>query len=299
MTSASSILLTGGTGYLGSNLLRHLVRGGHHVTLLKRSFSNCTRIAEYVPFVKSYDLNVTSLEQIFGENQFDCVLHCATNYGRREESAGNIIAANLLLPLQLLELSVSHKVKTFINTDTLLDKRVSAYSLSKRQFVSWLEHFSTGLSCINVALEHFYGPFDDDSKFASHIVHSLIKNVETIDLTLGEQKRDFVYIDDVVAAFIKIIEFSASASKGFHSFEVGSGTLIRIRDFAELARTISGNTKTVLNFGALPYRTNEVMVSKVDISSLAALGWQAQVSVREGLIRTFAAERELQNRCGI
>ena len=56
--------------------------------------------------------------------------------------------------------------------------------------------FENGL-CINIGLEHFYGPNDDDSKFVSYIIHNLLNEVEKIDLTKGKQKRYFIYIDDV------------------------------------------------------------------------------------------------------
>jgi predicted glycosyltransferase involved in capsule biosynthesis len=71
------------------------------------------------------------------------------------------------MPLQLLELGKKTRVNCFINTDTILDKRVSYYSLSKNQFREWLELYAKEMICLNVALEHFYGPYDDNTKFVS------------------------------------------------------------------------------------------------------------------------------------
>ncbi len=187
-----------------------------------------------------------------------------------------------------------HRVHSFINTDTILDKRVSHYSLSKKHFVDWLEHFSGGMVCCNVSLEHFYGPFDDPSKFVMGIILDLLNGVEQIDLTAGEQRRDFIYIDDVVDAFMKIVEFSRLAAPALHRFEVGTNQQIAIKEFVLLAREITGNRSTRLNFGALSYRKHEVMESRVDTKALRELGWLPRVALSEGLARMIDVERGRQ-----
>ena len=59
---------------------------------------------------------------------------------------------------------------------------------------------------INMRLEHFYGPGDADSKFTAHVMNSCLRNVPELKLTLGEQRRDFFYIEDVVSAYLIILE---------------------------------------------------------------------------------------------
>ena len=62
--------------------------------------------------------------------------------GFEEENSSNTIYPNLILPLQLLDLAKKYSVKSFINTDTILNKNISSYTLSKDQFVDWLKFFS-------------------------------------------------------------------------------------------------------------------------------------------------------------
>jgi nucleoside-diphosphate-sugar epimerase len=204
---AKTILLTGGTGFLGSNLLRRLKADGAKVLLLKRSSSNPWRISSELGDCQFYNADETPLEQIFKDHRIDLVIHCATNYGRSQVAVTDILQANLTLPLHLLQLSAQNGVSAFVNTDTILDKGVSAYSLSKKQFSDWLGVFSDRLLCVNVAIEHFFGPGDDPSKFVSSMVKRMISGDPEIELSPGTQKRDFIYIDDVVAAFEKIIVF--------------------------------------------------------------------------------------------
>ena len=289
----TNILLTGGTGFLGSALLRAITdRQDTIVTVLKRSTSRLDRVTDLFQSgkIKWIDLDKTDLPELFGENHFDIILHCATNYGRGKRSILDTASANLMLPLTLLQLGIEHGVKTFINTDTIIDKRVNEYSLSKKQFLEWLQNSAARIQCVNVALEHFYGPFDDESKFTTMIFRKLMRQESLIDLTPGDQKRHFIYIDDVVRAFCLILCSLDALPSGFSSFEVSTEESISIKDFVNLSKSITGNTVTRLDFGAVPYRANELMDSKTDISALKALGWRPEVSLEKGIQLTIEKE---------
>jgi nucleoside-diphosphate-sugar epimerase len=211
-------------------------------------------------------------------------------------TAANVVETNLILPLRLLQLAAEHGTRAFVNSDTILDPRISNYSLSKRQFVDWMRHLSSRLACVNVALEHFYGPGDDPSKFVTGVIRDLVRAVDSIALTPGDQKRDFIHVDDAVEAFCRIVTFALGAAAGFYPFEVGTSELHTIREFVERVHRLAGSPRTVLGFGALPYRENEVMSSHVDTSALRGLGWTPRVSLEDGLRMTIEAERKSVNR---
>ena len=292
MHETKTILITGATGFLGSNLLKRLIRENYQIILLMRSSSNPERISDVLGKVARYNADETDLTQIFDNHSIDTILHCATSYGRKEVSPLALLETNLFLPLKLLQLGSKYATSCFINTDTILDKRVSHYSLSKCQFKDWLKTYARDMICVNVALEHFYGPYDDETKFVTYIIRSLINAVDAIDLTRGEQKRDFIYIDDVVDAFMRIIKHSGSLRNGYFSYEIGSSQTIEIREFVTMVKRLALNTHTHLNFGALPYRENEIMESMVDISNIQKLGWEPLYSIEEGLNKTISLEKE-------
>ncbi len=112
--------------------------------------------------------------------------------------------------------------------------------------------------------------FDNKTKFATYIIKSLLEGVEKIDLTKGEQKRYFIYIDDVVEAFLVILKNIKELDESFTPFEVSTENSVSIQDFILLAKKITDNKNTKLNFGAIPYRENELMDCKTDISNLKA-----------------------------
>ncbi|MFA6547738.1 MAG: NAD(P)-dependent oxidoreductase [Candidatus Magasanikbacteria bacterium] len=288
---AKTILITGGTGFLGSNLLRRLILNKYKVILLKRSYSNTHRIDDVLSNVKYYNIDQVDLSVVFKDQPIDVVLHCATDYGRKQSLPLQVIEANLILPLKLLELGKENKVKCFINTDTILDKRVSHYSLSKAQFIDWLKTYQDDIVCVNMALEHFYGPGDDKTKFVSNIFDSLLNKVKSINLTKGEQQRDFVYIDDVVDAFMLVIKNLTNNADGFFHYEIGTNKLISIRWLVETIKELSNNHVTELNFGALPYRENEVMQSVSDTIAIKHLGWVPNYDIKRGLEKMLLIER--------
>ena len=288
----AKILITGGNGFLGSNLVNKISKKNYSLYLLVRDKSDISRL-KLNKKIKLFKLKKENLEIFFIKNKFDLIIHCATNYGIQEDNSSNTIYPNLLLPLQLLDFAKKYSVKSFINTDTILNKNISSYTLSKNQFVDWLKLFSKFLNCYNVKLEHFYGPKDNNNKFVISTICRLLRQEDKIQFTKGSQKRDFVYISDVVSALEKIILFALKNNKNnlkhfnFKTFEIGTGRQISIKSFIFLIAKLIGNNRTRLEFGKLPFRKNEIMNVKVDLKNIQKLGWKSRIKLEHGLTKTI------------
>ncbi len=289
------ILLTGATGFFGSHLLEALLTQSYDVVILKRSFSDTWRINHLLADVESYDVDHVSLETPFRENKINVVIHTATDYGRNDDAASKIVDTNLLFPLRLLELSSLFKADvflntdTFFNTDTLCYKYLNNYALSKKHFAEWLKSFCEceKIRGINLRIEHMYGPRDHQNKFVNWLLKQLLKNVEQIPLTRGEQMRDFIYVSDVVSAYLLLI-MHQDRLPFFSQFEVGTGRAVSIRDFVlkmkeAVSRASGKDITTRLDFGALPYRLGEPMECKADIAGLTEIGWEPKVPIDKGI----------------
>lgn len=287
------IVLTGATGFLGSNLLGKLLADGYEVAAIVRTNSNLHRIEKWIDHknIKLYNIEKINLSLIFEENKVNAIVHTATEYGRGEGAISKILEPNLILPIRLIELGIEHKAACFINTDSYFNKVGSSYSnllnysLSKKSLLVWLQQLSNRIRVINVTLEHMYGPWDSRSKFVENLIQEIaVERISRVHLTHGHQKRDFVYVDEVAEAFIKLIGYGCSHDFTFKSFEVGTGKSIQVRDFAQTIKDIS-HSSSLLGFGDIEYRSDEIMDSKADISTLAELGWVPKVGIQEGLSR--------------
>jgi CDP-paratose synthetase len=279
------VLITGANGFLGSRIVKLLIQKKYKIFAVKKKTSNLTRLLPYQK--KIIFIGLDNLDKYFYKNKFYLVIHCATNYGTNFEKVSDIIIPNLTLPLKLLELCEKYHVKIFINTDTILPKKISAYTLSKFQFCEWMKNFSEKLICINIKTENFYGPGDNKNKFIISNIINLIKKKKYIYLTKGRQKRDFVFIDDVISAFDKIILWSRTKKNGFYNFEIGTKKPIFVRDFVKLLKKLCNNKKTILKFGSIPYRKGELMRSKTNVKNLLKLGWKPKNSLIIGLKKTI------------
>jgi len=284
-----SILLTGATGFLGSYLLETFVDEGFKVVILKRSSSNTWRIDHLLNSVVAIDIDNQPIQLAFEQQNIDVVVHTACEYGRGESSISDVVEVNLMFALKVLEASIDHNVKTFINTDTLLPDNINTYSLSKHHFKEWLKKSAGRIQCMNLRLEHIYGPKDDKTKFVFWLIEEMINSSGMIDLTSGEQKRDFIYIDDVVAAYMLVIK-KASLYGCWSEFDVGSNALITMKEFVLRLQEIVECEKAIdvggrLNFGAVPYRDREVMEPVINNIELANLGWEPCMSLEDGLVK--------------
>ena len=123
--------------------------------------------------------------------------------------------------------------------------------------------------------------------FISMMVQKMLANTPQIDLTLGEQKRDFLYFDDVVSAFVTVVASLDKLTEPFSTLQVASGEVVSIRSMVETIKRLT-QSSSILNFGAVAYRPNDLMEPETDNSKIKKLGWNPSVMIEEGLKRTIA-----------
>ena len=294
MPKDKKILITGATGFLGSHLLLTLIEKGYDIIILKRSFSNIWRIQNILHQVKNYDIDKIDIKKIFDENKIEGVIHLATDYGRKNNNdIIQMIKANIELPAQLLDLCTKYGIKFFINTHTSTNNKYSLYSATKSAFTEIARYFIANyrVKFINMRLEYMYGEKDDYTKFIPFVFKSILEGKE-IRATKGEQKRDFIYIQDVVNAYIKVLNNLEKVNNEFIEFEIGTGNSISLREFVkDIEKEI--NKKANIKWGIIPYKKNEIFDSKANIKKAKnILGWYPKYDVSSGLKKTIVWYRK-------
>jgi nucleoside-diphosphate-sugar epimerase len=286
-----NVLLTGGTGFLGSHILKSLLNLDYSVIVLVRRSSDLKRIESLRKKINLIylDENYGNLNDLFSSNKIDTIIHTATEYGR-SCSMSSILQTNLILPIKLIEEGIKHNLKLFVNSDTFFGKPMyknssylNEYTTSKKYFLDYLFDAKNKLKIVNMRLEHIFGENDSDNKFVTSILNQLIQNKQEILLTEGLQKRDFIYIDDVVSAYLIVLD-NYKRLNDFTEFEVGRGESIKVRQFVEILSKVIDSTSQ-LKFGVIAAREGEIQDSSAEVSNLKAIGWLPKYDIMQGINR--------------
>lgn len=271
-----NILITGGTGYLGSLLVNSLITE-HKIFILSRNKSNIQVFSDKNIKVLTYDQE--DLRDNLKNLNLDIVIHTACLYETAKSTVEEILSANLVLPIHLLEIAIEIGVKTWINTSTSLSQYTNTYGLSKYQFSQWGKYLADKkmINFYDLKLESFYGNHQKNSFFIPYLVENLRKNKE-IKLSLGTQKRDFISVIDVISVYEKVLKLK---EEGYYMIPVGTGISPSIREVALYLKDVVGSS-SYLHFGAIPQRENEED-SCCDIRILEKLGMCSFVEWKSGL----------------
>lgn len=285
------VLITGVTGFLGSHLAKFLTENGHSVIGLKRKTSSLERLS---PIADKLDLR--DIEDGFEDfnSEIDAIIHTATCYGNRSESVSDVLRANVIFPLSLIEALKNNEKLVFLNTSTFFCKAKENYSYlknyirSKNIFHDIAKDYcqDNGIFFANISLEHMYGPGDAENKFVSMMLRKIVSNEKFVAMTDGNQLRDFIHVFDVISAFENILVYAkknAVAEEKYINFELGTGSAISVRDFVDTMHRLA-ESKTMLDYGALKHREGEIMHSEADIRCLVEkTGWHPRVNLVNGL----------------
>jgi len=267
-------LLTGATGFVGQNLVRHLRQQGWEVETIGRQDSPAdmdSKMSQFKP---------------------DLVIHLATLFiaEHKPTDIPNLIQSNMTFGTQVVDSMVRNGVLNFINTGTLWQyyegdrfTPSSLYSATKSAFEDVLRFFSSssGLRVINLMLSDTYGPKDPRGKLLSKLI-SMAGTSESLQLSPGEQMIDWTFIEDIVKGFevaAKRLVGKQESSKFVH-YTLTSGEAVSLKDTVKICESVLGK-KINVEFGAKPYRKREIMApSKLDP---VLPGWSAQVTLRQGV----------------
>lgn len=284
------ILITGATGFLGSSLLKELALSNNFLVALKRSSSHLNRVKVNSDKIIFYDVDNTKLADIFLKEKPDIVIHTACKYDKGNVSMKDIIETNLIFGLDVFEEARKNDTELFINIDTALPNNINKYSLSKSQFTEWIKFDNKNINVVNCRIDYIYGSENNQNTFLNRLYKEMISETQgKIALTKGTQKRDFIYIDDVVNA-INLIITKQKNIKGYSEFDICTGKLIMVKEFIETMASIIEKQKKInvrerLNFGAIPYRKNEVEKPLLDNSKIKSIGWKPKINYKKGILK--------------
>lgn len=301
-----SFLVTGASGHLGSHLTKRLVEQGEDVSVLVRKESDLWRLADVIDRVRIFHGGLDDIEtarDAIAEFRPETVFHLGWN-GVTSEFRNDPaqVMSNVTGGLKLFEIAQDHGCRCWIGVgsqaeygpyngtlhEDLPARPQTVYGVSKLCLGLLTEKLCrlAGIRFVWLRLVASYGPKDDARHLIPSVINQLLRG-EKPALTPGEQKWDYLYVDDAVKA-IHLAGVRPEAS-GFYNLSSGEahtvlGIVERIRDIID--------PSLPLGIGEIAYRPDQVMHLQADITKLqAAIGWRPQTTLDEGLQRTVAWHR--------
>jgi nucleoside-diphosphate-sugar epimerase len=157
------LLVTGGTGFIGSHLLPCLIDAGYELVVTVRKGSRLEKLPRSDQ-VSLFNLEGDSFSELFSQKDILGTIHMATEYGKRDLNFHKMLGANLELPLEILKHGAS-SMRFFINTHTCVGTNYDLYAMTKAGFFEMSRYFADNydLGMIHLRLEYVYGSKDDTS----------------------------------------------------------------------------------------------------------------------------------------
>lgn len=300
-----AILLTWGTGFVGSHLLDKLLEEDKEVILLKRTTSNMDKISNLIwnDLVKTIEIDTTSFKQIFEEHTIDVIVHLATSYGRKGESTTQIVESAINLPLQLLENAISHNVWAFINTDSYFNQSIQlsdniwVHAEAKRDFLKYAKSMIQGKSIkfLNLIMWHVYWPRDSEKKLIPGVIKKLLNEDDYIDLVEWKNERNFIYVKDLIKVYMTMLQHIEKMEDQYQDFYDRTGEVVTVREMVEMLKEIT-QSKSQFKFGTVPDREKEIMKIHPDLDTLThRLWWAPKYTIQEWLTETVDYYKSLDS----
>jgi nucleoside-diphosphate-sugar epimerase len=300
-------LVTGGAGFIGSNIVDELVRRGHRVVVLDNLSSGSEEnLAGARDKIELNTGNIRDLAAVQAAcHGADYVIHLAarTSVPRSVEDPLDTNHTNIDGTLNVLMAARDAKVKRFVyaasssaygetetlpKTEAMQAEPISPYGVTKYVGELYAQVFGRVYGLENASLRYFnvFGPRQDPtSQYSGVLSRFMLAAIEGQPLVIygdGEQSRDFTYVENIVDETLRACEASGASGKVFNA---GTGKRITLNEVVKMLATVTGQK---IQAKYEPARSGDILHSQADISlAKKVLGYEPRVGFEEGLKRTW------------
>jgi len=300
------LLITGGAGFIGSNLAKRLVNEGHSVTVLDSLLRGNKLDKDTYSRIRFIKGDVRDLATVIdASKECDLIFHFAAVLGvdivadnpvetMDVEVIGtrNVVQAaevNNVKKIMYASTSGIYGHSAFENTlteEVLVDPRTS-YAMAKRYNEIYLasNHEEKGINVISLRFFNVYGNNQDNRMVVPRFFEQAMGNEPLTVFGSGKQTRDFTYIDDTVEACIRLMEINGSKI-----VNIANEAEWCIEDLAILIKEVSGSNVPIIHLEAPKKRYDYEVERRVGSSEklMKLTGYKPDTSLPDGLKKIFS-----------
>lgn len=303
--------ITGAAGFVGANLVIRLIRLGTEVHILVRETSSLWRLQSIINELHIHvsDLNdSTRLHQLLQKIHPDIIYHLASHgayhYQRNQKE---ILQTTIFGTLNLLNAAIATNVQIVINTGSSSEYGTKDHPMKEGELIEPNSYYAVGKSAQTLLCQQFareeklpvitlrlfsvYGPFEEPGRLVPTLIQRATLN-QDLPLARPDTARDFIYVDDVVKAYL---ETARHPEHSGNIFNIGSGKQSSLEDIVSNIITITKSASRPI-WNAYPSRPFDTSIWVADIQkSHNLLNFQATTSLEEGLrkhIKWFTEHKE-------
>lgn len=312
-------LITGATGFVGANLARRLLALGHDVHLIVRENSDLWRLQDLLNNFQLHRLSLEDKEAVSNclkSASPDWIFHLAAHgaYSWQTDFQA-IVTANIIGTSNLLTAALTNGFESFVNTGSSSEYGLKDLAPTEQEYLEPNSYYaaakaSSTLICRTMArinnvqiptlrLYSAFGPFEDPGRLIPTVIKFGLSG-RLPPLVAPDTARDFVYIDDIIEAYLKAA--AAKLPDPGSIFNVGSGIQTTIRQVAELAKSMFSICQQP-DWGSMNNRNWDTTLWVANNEKIKdVLQWQPRNSFKEGLQKTlnwFEEHKAMWSRYGI
>jgi len=306
------ILVTGGAGFIGSNVADRFIQEGHQVTIIDNLFTGVeTNVNKKAKFFKM-DIRSVVIEKIFERTKPDVLCHHAAQIDVRKSAADPIFDAeiNIVGSLNLLNACVKHKVKKVVFASTggaiygeqdyfPADENhpanpLSPYGVAKLTIEKYLYFYreTYGIDFVSLRYANVYGPRQNpfgEAGVVAIFTERFLADKKAIINGNGTQTRDFTFVEDVVESNLLALNYPES-----DIFNIGTGIETDINRIFRFLKKATGSKQEETH---APPKPGEQQRSVLDCSKAEKLlKWKPKYSLQEGITKTVEFFQEMKER---